>query len=305
MSAHVGDETVVIEDAGDTDADERPQASLHSRIIAEIEAKILGGEWPPGHRIPYEHELTERYGCSRMTVSKALTELARAGLIERRRKAGSFVARPKSQSALLEIRDIAADVAALGLHYRFAVLTRQRRRRDPGGSRPHRRSAGRAPARARLPARRRSAAVLLGGSADQPRRRPEGLRGALPGPVAGRVALGAAALDGGRAPHPRGRRRSRDRRRPAPRRRRALPRRRAAHLAGGPAGHPRDARLPRRRARARRALHAVEELSALEVALPLHGPVIFAGSTSRSNSLSETCPSLRAASFSGKSLCAA
>ncbi len=128
MSAHVGDETVVIEDAGDTDADERPQASLHSRIIAEIEAKVLGGEWPPGHRIPYEHELTERYGCSRMTVSKALTELARAGLIERRRKAGSFVARPKSQSALLEIRDIAADVAALGLNYRFAVLTRQRRR---------------------------------------------------------------------------------------------------------------------------------------------------------------------------------
>ena len=40
-----------------------------------------------------------------MTVSKALTELARAGLIERRRKAGSFVARPQRQSALLEIRD--------------------------------------------------------------------------------------------------------------------------------------------------------------------------------------------------------
>ena len=105
----------------------RGAPSLHSRIIAEIEAKILGGDWPPGRRIPYEHELTELYGCSRMTVSKALTELARAGLIERRRKAGSFVARPLSQSALLEIRDVASDVASLGLPYRFEVLKRRKR----------------------------------------------------------------------------------------------------------------------------------------------------------------------------------
>jgi GntR family histidine utilization transcriptional repressor len=101
---------------------------LHSQIIADIETRILGGDWPPGHRIPFEHELTERYGCSRMTVSKALTQLARAGLIERRRRAGSFVTRPHAQSALLEIRDIASDVAALGLPYRFEVLARRKRR---------------------------------------------------------------------------------------------------------------------------------------------------------------------------------
>ena len=111
-------------------ANERAQGapSLHSQIIADIETKILGGEWPPGRRIPYEHELTELYGCSRMTVSKALTQLARAGLIARRRKAGSFVTRPHAQSALLEIRDIASDVAALGLPYHFEVLARRKRR---------------------------------------------------------------------------------------------------------------------------------------------------------------------------------
>jgi GntR family transcriptional regulator, histidine utilization repressor len=101
--------------------------SLHAQILADIEGRILSGEWRPGHRIPYEHELTEQYDCSRMTVSKALTQLMRAGLIERRRKAGSFVAQPLSQSALLEIRDVAAEVAALGLPYAFTVL-RQRRR---------------------------------------------------------------------------------------------------------------------------------------------------------------------------------
>ena len=115
---------------GNPSSDSRPQGllSLHSQIIADIEAKILGGEWPPGHRIPFEHELTAFYRCSRMTVSKALTQLARAGLIERRRKAGSFVIRPLVQSALLEIRDVASDVAALGLRYRFEVLERGTRR---------------------------------------------------------------------------------------------------------------------------------------------------------------------------------
>ncbi len=102
--------------------------SLHSQILADIEKRILSGEWPPGHRIPFEHELTEQYGCSRMTVSKALTQLARSGLLERRRKAGSFVTRPHSQSAVLEIRDVAAEVEALGLPYSYSILTRQKRR---------------------------------------------------------------------------------------------------------------------------------------------------------------------------------
>jgi GntR family histidine utilization transcriptional repressor len=101
-------------------------ASLHSRILSDIRSRILSGAWPPGHRIPFEHELTAQYGCSRMTVSKALTELARSGLIERRRKAGSFVRHPHSQSAVLEIRDPAAEVAALGLSYSFEILARRK-----------------------------------------------------------------------------------------------------------------------------------------------------------------------------------
>ena len=108
-----------------------PQAgssSLHHRILSDIETRILSGDWPPGRRIPFEHELTASYGCSRMTVSKALSQLAGAGLIERRRKAGSFVRRPHAQSAALEIRDIGAEVAALGLPYRHTILNLGKRR---------------------------------------------------------------------------------------------------------------------------------------------------------------------------------
>ncbi|MDX8528675.1 histidine utilization repressor [Mesorhizobium sp. MSK_1335] len=102
--------------------------SLHQRILSDIREKILSGAWAPGHRIPFEHELTAHYGCSRMTVNKALSQLAKAGLIERRRRSGSFVRQPQSQAAVLELHDIRIEVEALGLPYRYERLERLKRR---------------------------------------------------------------------------------------------------------------------------------------------------------------------------------
>ncbi len=110
----------------------RGAISLHSRILGDIEGRILSGEWPPGHRIPFEHELIKQYKCSRMTVSKVLTHLVSVKLIERRRKAGSFVTYPHSSSAVLEIADIKAEVAELGLPYHFDIHTRRRRQVSAG-----------------------------------------------------------------------------------------------------------------------------------------------------------------------------
>lgn len=108
----------------DERVEKTPDATLHQRILADIEGRILSGEWPPGHRIPFEHELTQRYACSRMTVSKALGDLVRRGLIERRRRSGSFVAHPQVQSAVLQIHDIRQEVEALGLAYAWRLESR-------------------------------------------------------------------------------------------------------------------------------------------------------------------------------------
>lgn len=89
------------------------------RIRADIEARIHSGEWKPGTRIPIEQELAARYGCARATVSKALGELAAAGLVERRRKAGSFVAHPPVHSAVMTVPDLAELIAARGETYRW------------------------------------------------------------------------------------------------------------------------------------------------------------------------------------------
>jgi GntR family histidine utilization transcriptional repressor len=101
--------------------------TLYKQIRLDIERHILTGEWPPGHRIPFEHELMLHYGCSRMTVNKALSELAQADLIERRRRAGTFVRRPKFLSAVLQITDIRAEITALGRSYGYELIQCSRR----------------------------------------------------------------------------------------------------------------------------------------------------------------------------------
>ncbi|MGH6785213.1 MAG: histidine utilization repressor [Novosphingobium sp.] len=103
-------------------------ASLHDRIRHDIAGRIMSGTWEAGHRIPPEHELMADYACSRMTVSKAISGLVERGLIERRRRAGSFVAAPSVHRAVLEIPDIASEVERMGRRHDFDL--RERTLRD-------------------------------------------------------------------------------------------------------------------------------------------------------------------------------
>ncbi|WP_028639619.1 histidine utilization repressor [Novosphingobium acidiphilum] len=98
-------------------------APLHERIRAEIETAIMSGDLRPGDRIPKETDLMAQYDCARMTVNKALSALAAAGMLERRKRAGSFVARPRAQSMVLEVPDLAAAIAARGQAYRWDLAS--------------------------------------------------------------------------------------------------------------------------------------------------------------------------------------
>jgi len=97
---------------------------LNQKIRNDIEGKIMSGEWPPGYRLPYEHELMAESGCSRMTVSKVLSGLAAQGLITRRRRAGSVVAAPSADQAVLQIQDFALEAERANKSYRHEILRR-------------------------------------------------------------------------------------------------------------------------------------------------------------------------------------
>ena len=99
--------------------------SFDARIRAAIEGDIRSGALRPGDRLLSEHDLAALHGCSRATVSKAMGALHRAGLIERRRKAGSFVADQHVHSAVLEVPDLAQLIAARGHVYRWRLLSRE------------------------------------------------------------------------------------------------------------------------------------------------------------------------------------
>ena len=52
--------------------------TAYGRLANEFWRRIASGEWAPGARIPSENEMTERLAVSRMTVNRALRELAPA-----------------------------------------------------------------------------------------------------------------------------------------------------------------------------------------------------------------------------------
>ena len=107
---------------------------LHEKIRGDVEGAILSGALVPGARLPTERELMEQYGCSRMTVNKALSALNAAGLVNRRKRAGSFVAQPRVHSMVLDIPDLEQEVTERGQAYRFTLVSRRvvRSAEEPG-----------------------------------------------------------------------------------------------------------------------------------------------------------------------------
>ncbi|MGQ1840251.1 GntR family transcriptional regulator [Kocuria turfanensis] len=81
---------------------------VYARIRADLEGAIRSGELPAGASVPTERELAEQYGVSRATVQRALTDMAQAGLVIRRRRAGTVVAGGGAGANLLRFTDLMA-----------------------------------------------------------------------------------------------------------------------------------------------------------------------------------------------------
>lgn len=103
-----------------------PTLALYAQVKDHISRKIQDGTWPPGHRLPSEHELVAQFGMARMTVNRALRELVEQGRIVRVAGVGSFVAENKPQSTLLQIANIASEIRQRGHDYRCDMIEVER-----------------------------------------------------------------------------------------------------------------------------------------------------------------------------------
>ncbi|HTV56709.1 MAG TPA: UTRA domain-containing protein [Terriglobia bacterium] len=110
----------------------KPVEYHHARITEDVRQNILRGEWEPGRQLPKETDLAESYGVSRMTMNKVLTQLSKEGFLVRRKRSGTFVAQPRGQSAVMEINDIAQEVAALRLNHEWKLFGVQLRLLNEG-----------------------------------------------------------------------------------------------------------------------------------------------------------------------------
>lgn len=101
--------TLAKADGGDT-----PPKPLYEQVKTYVLQNIENGRWPAYFQIPSEHALVREMGISRMTIHRALRELTQAGYLERIQGVGTFVAAPKKQPKLLEIREIDDIIRARG-----------------------------------------------------------------------------------------------------------------------------------------------------------------------------------------------
>ncbi len=101
-----------------------PKGAAYQVVQREILSRIRNKVWPPGTRIPGEIDLAAEFGCARATISRALRELAEAGVLERKRRAGTRVTLNPVRRAMLEIPMVRQQVAETGRAYGHDLLFR-------------------------------------------------------------------------------------------------------------------------------------------------------------------------------------
>ncbi len=65
---------------------------IYRQLELQIEAHIVSGRWPPGHKLPSVRSLAEKLVINPNTVVRAYHELEQAGLVVKRDRSGVYVA---------------------------------------------------------------------------------------------------------------------------------------------------------------------------------------------------------------------
>lgn len=103
--------------------------AFYDQIKDDLLSKIKDGTYPEGQTIPSELELAEIYGVSRPTIRQALQILVSDGYLEKRRRRGTVVTKPKvSQSFTMSISSFEDAMRLAGRLPKTKVLVFKRER---------------------------------------------------------------------------------------------------------------------------------------------------------------------------------
>ena len=96
---------------------------LHHRVYIVLRQQIAEGRWEPDTAMPGEHDLSDSFKVSRITIRRALDRLERENLITRRRGSGTF-AQPGGEAAPIRqsLSGLLENLLAMGLKTTVRVL---------------------------------------------------------------------------------------------------------------------------------------------------------------------------------------
>lgn len=106
------------------------QLPAYEQVKAFVKQQIGSGAWRPGDPVPSEAALQQQFGLSRMTVNRAIKELAVEGLVTRVQGSGTVVAQLHRISTTLALRDIHEEITERGHHHATQVLAVESARAD-------------------------------------------------------------------------------------------------------------------------------------------------------------------------------
>lgn len=95
---------------------------LYYQLKEIFRSWISSGKFDSDGRFPSEAELQQRFGVSRMTVRRALSELVNEGFLIREQGRGSFVVRPRVQDQLRRLTSFTEDMQLRGLSTESRIL---------------------------------------------------------------------------------------------------------------------------------------------------------------------------------------
>lgn len=103
--------------------DTSQHAPMYAQLRDSIRNAITNGDLQPRETLPPEREISAVMGVSRITVRKAITELANEGLLIRQQGSGTYVA-SRVEKQFSRLSSFSEDVAARGLQVRNEWLVR-------------------------------------------------------------------------------------------------------------------------------------------------------------------------------------
>jgi GntR family transcriptional regulator len=89
---------------------------IYYQLLKLIERQIYDGKFVPGEMLPPEHDLAAKYGISRMTVRRAISELAQNDLVYTQKGIGTFIAKPKLENIVFEINNFQDEIRKSEMH---------------------------------------------------------------------------------------------------------------------------------------------------------------------------------------------